>query len=310
MQDRMSQPDPAENVDERRRVEIREREMLRARKAMLERERQLETIREKVSEEQLEKERKLHQQMAAREAMFADRENALMARQHEFEMQLSRRQSEIEMLRKHLTEEVSSREAKLQEAVAALEQEKERYNIEGRKRIEATSKNYVTKALTLLEKKEGAFHTMSKLWASVGALSLMAGLVFFSYMWWSGASAIPEPLTWEFIILSLTKGVVAVALLGALARYAFLFSTSYMREALKNADRRHAINFGEFYLESYGAAADWLQVKDAFANWNTLGSNAFTSSPSASFKLADLEQAAAVIEKVRDSLVKPPRAEA
>lgn len=309
MQERMSQSDRADTLEERKRLELHEREMLRARKAMLERERQLEQIREKLSEEQLEKERKLHQEMAAREALFAEREHALMARQREFEMQLARRQSEIEMLRKHLTEEVSSREAKLQEAVAALEQEKERYNIEGRKRIEATSKTYVSKALTLLEVKEAAFHKMSKLWAGVGALSLIVGLVFFAYMWWSGVSAIPDPLSWEFIILSLTKGVVAVALLGALARYAFLFSTSYMREALKNADRRHAINFGEFYLESYGAAADWSQVKDAFANWNTMGSNAFSAAPIPSFKLTDLEQAAAVIEKVRDSLVKTPRAE-
>jgi hypothetical protein len=49
-----------------------------------------------------------------------------------------------------------------------------------------------------------------------------------------------------------------------------------MREALKNADRRHAINFGKFYLESYGAAAEWSQVKEAFEHWNITGENAFS----------------------------------
>jgi hypothetical protein len=57
-----------------------------------------------------------------------------------------------------------------------------------------------------------------------------------------------------------------------------LFSNSYVKEALKNADRRHAINYGKFYLESYGAAADWSQIKEAFEHWNIDGSNA-TSKP-------------------------------
>ena len=41
-----------------------------------------------------------------------------------------------------------------------------------------------------------------------------------------------------------------------------------MVEALRNADRRHAISFGEFYLRAYGANADWKEVKEAFQHWN------------------------------------------
>jgi hypothetical protein len=41
-----------------------------------------------------------------------------------------------------------------------------------------------------------------------------------------------------------------------------------MVEALRNADRRHAISFGEFYLRARGASIDWSEVKDAFQHWN------------------------------------------
>lgn len=111
-------------------------------------------------------------------------------------------------------------------------------------------------------------------------------------------------ITWEVIVFSVVKGLIAVSLLGALARYAFLLSNSYVREALKNADRRHAINFGKFYLESYGAAAEWSQVKEAFEHWNISGSNAFSQPDEIQFDAASTGKLVSLLEQFSRSLPK------
>ena len=205
-------------------------------------------------------------------------------------------------LRTKLEHEVVTRESQLQDALQQLKLEKERYTEEGRKKIERTSKDYVADTLSALDRKEVQFHLISKIWSGIGAASLAGGLGFFGYVTISSFSNIPNPVTWEFITFSIFKGLIAVALFAALAKYAYLFSNAYMREALKNADRRHAINFGKFYLESYGAAAEWAQIKEAFEHWNIIGTNAFTKSEESQMDITMLEKAAATIEKIRKSL--------
>lgn len=265
--------------------------------------------RETVRVEQLMREKKLQEETKARETVFADREEILKRRQNEFEKMLMQREQEVETLRSHLRHEVSQREAKLQEANLELKQEKDRYNQENRERLDRTSKKYVEDALTSLHRQETKFHTISENWSAVGAGALIVGLVFFAFITLSSWLTLPATITWEFIVFSVAKGLVAVSLLGALARYSFLFSNSYVREALKNADRGHAINFGKFYLESYGAAADWSQVKEAFEHWNISGSNAFSRSAEVQFDTASMEKAVALVEQFSKSLSKPKAGE-
>lgn len=305
MQDRMEESRQLEfAAQESKRQSEREKEFIRTAKIITERERDIESLRAKIREEQLAREKEIQRELEAREALFAERERKLLERQREFEHQLMRRQDEAESLRHRLAEEVAVREARLQQAAIELEQEKERYKEDSRKRIEQTSKDYVAEALELLDRKEGEFHQISKAWAGLGALALVSGLAFFGYITLTTTVTASPAISWEYIVYSVSKGLIAVALLAALARYAFLFSNSYMREALKNADRRHAINFGKFYLESYGAAAEWSQVKEAFANWNTTGSNAFSPSEDVNLDITALEKATALFERVAKSLPK------
>lgn len=98
------------------------------------------------------------------------------------------------------------------------------------------------------------------------------------------------------------KGVVGLALFAALSKYAYSLGNSYMREALKNGDRRHAINFGKFYLESYGAAADWGQIKEAFEHWNIEGANGFGKTDETQIDLTALEKVAITLEKIGKAL--------
>jgi hypothetical protein len=286
------------------RLSNRERELHDYRELMEIQQTEFDAYRKRAKEEQLAREAEFQKELEAREKMFAQREKQLASRQREFEQHLMHRQAETEHLRERLQTEIAERESKVQQALIDLAREKERYNEESRKKIELTSKDYVADALDTLDKKETQFHRISKIWSAIGAASLAGSIGFFGYITLSSAVSLPNPITWEFIAFSVFKGVVAVALLAGLAKYSFLFSSSYMQEALKNADRRHAINFGKFYLESYGAAAEWSQVKEAFEHWNITGSNAFKRSDEAMPDMSALEKAVALVERAGKAIPK------
>jgi hypothetical protein len=306
MQDRMEEDRlNALGREERTRLQSRQRELHEYRELMEMQQREFEAYRKRAKEEQLAREAEFQKELEAREQMFAKREKQLAARQRDFEQHLMNRQAETEKLREHLQIEVAEREAKLQQALIELAQEKERYNEESRKKIERTSKDYVADALDTLDKKESQFHRISKIWSVIGAASIALSIGFFAYLTLSSAISLPTTITWEFLAFSVFKGLVAVALLAGLAKYSFLFSSSYMQESLKNADRRHAINFGKFYLESYGAAAEWSQVKEAFEHWNITGSNAFKRPDESMPELSTLEKAVALIERAGKAIPKP-----
>lgn len=302
MQDRMEESRLKDfSNQEEKIINARERELLRYRDVMQKQEQELDAYRARLKEEQLQREKEMQKELEAREKFFADREKKLLERQRSFEKHLMHRQAEAEELRDHLQKEVSNREAKLQQALIELQQEKDRYNEENRKKLERTSKDYVSDTLETLRAKETQFHHIAKLWSCVGAGAMALGVVFFGYITLVSANTLPEKITWELLAFSVFKGLIAIALLAGLAKYSLLFSRSYMQEALKNADRRHAINFGKFYLESYGAAAEWSQVKEAFEHWNIDGANAFTNFDGPS-DVSSLEKAVAVVERANKAM--------
>lgn len=75
-------------------------------------------------------------------------------------------------------------------------------------------------------------------------------------------------MSWPLLSFYALKGAIIFGLVAFLSRYAFLQSGNYMAESLRTTDRIHAIKFGQFFVKTYGAAADWPQVKEAFSNWN------------------------------------------
>ncbi len=265
-------------------------------------ERTLDQARAKFKEEQLAREQAIQREVEEREKFFAARERKLFDRQKEVEQQLLKRQQESEHLRMRLESEIFDREARLSEAMKQLEVEKARYTEESRKKIESKSKDYVAAALDALDHKESQFHRLSKFWSLLGAISLFAGIVFFGYVTVTSFAALPSVLSWEFITLSTFKGLVGLALFAALSKYSYLFGNSYMREALKNGDRRHAINFGKFYLESYGAAAEWAQIKEAFEHWNIASTSAFGKPEDSQVDLTGLEKVASALENIGKAL--------
>ncbi|MDR9851841.1 hypothetical protein [Herbaspirillum huttiense] len=202
---------------------------------------------------------------------FAKREDALMRRElslRKKEEDFQAHQSAMAKAQEALDLEVIEYRKKMADERAALDAEKQRYTQESKKQIQQKSEKYVSQALDSLGLKEKGFHRFSAVWSGIGALSIFGAFIISG---WATLRFIPDlshSLSWEYLSFISIRGLVLVGLSLALARYSFLLSERYIKEALKNAERRHAIRFGAFYLDSYGAAADWNQVKEAFKDWN------------------------------------------
>lgn len=284
------------------RLDMREKDLLDYRRHIQEQEKQLDDYRSKLKHEQLLREKEFQKELDEREKFFATREKKLLERQREFEEHLLLREKESEHLRARLENELVAKHSELEHMKSTLQKEKELYREESRKKIETTSKDYVVEALDILGKKETEFHSWSKIWAWIGAGALAVGLIFFVFITFYAIVELPNPISWEFIVFAFFKGLIAVGLFGALAKYALIFSKSYMKEALKSADRRHAINFGKFYLESYGAAADWSQIKEAFEHWNITGEGDLTKPVQTELDTPTIEKLTSALEVIGKSL--------
>ncbi|EKO3612147.1 hypothetical protein M3914_003358 [Vibrio metschnikovii] len=246
-----------------------------------EQERELNQNRKRLKEQQLIHEKELMLDTRERENFYEEREKELMSRRNQMELRLKEQKDEL--TQKQI--EILEKERMLEAAYIELAQERERYTEENRKQIESKSQEYVTRALSGLEAKENSFHWLSKMWAGLGALSIVLGVVFMIMSTFYGVNSFhnSQDFSWVYFLYVTFRGLIVVAMFIAFARYAFIFSNSYMHESLKNSERRHAINFGKFYLEAYGANASWEQVKEAFQHWNISSDSAFTKRNASDF---------------------------
>lgn len=132
--------------------------------------------------------------------------------------------------------------------------------------VEENSSNYIEDAIDLQQTSEKRNRRAATVWYIAGFLSLLGGLAFVGYS--VSALVLSAATNWvDFAILAM-KSFIVVGILGACSKYAFSLGKSYMSEALKSADRIHAISFGKFYLKVYGAKATWPEVREAFQHWN------------------------------------------
>lgn len=244
-------------------------------------EQELNLNRKRLKEEQFRHDKDLMIDNRERERFYDEREKELMSRRNDMELRLKEQKDELLQKKKEILE----KESLLEFSYIELAQERERYTEENRKQIERKSQDYVNTALTGLEAKENSFHWLSKMWSGLGALSIFLGVIFMVVSTFYGADSFHnlQGFSWAYFLYTTFRGLIIVAMFIAFARYAFIFSNSYMHESLKNSERRHAINFGKFYLEAYGANASWEQVKEAFQHWNISSDSAFTKKNASDF---------------------------
>lgn len=255
------------------------------------------------------RERELRDSWEIRAQSVAEQEQALASRAEEVERKLEIERIQVEEKRREYLE--GRREVEVLQH--ALEQERLRLTQEAQEALQHNSRRFVGSALKILGDKEAHFHGIGLWWAVGGAAALLVGVVIVVLTMINSAETYHQAAGagLGYYFFHLFRGLVVVGLCGALARYAFIFSNSYMHESLKVGERAHAIRFGEFYLDTYGANAQWEQVKEAFAHWNIIGQSAFSKQESAGVDPAVTGMAEKVLDKaveVASAAVKKPPA--
>jgi len=263
-------------------------------------ERQLEELKTRLRKEQAEREASFQAELLEERNRVREQQAQLQAHLKSSEMAFSSQLSELERERHRLSQELQEREQLLQESFEELEREKKKYTEESRRKIESNSTAYVNDALQALDTAAKKYHDISRNWSISGLVSLFAGVGAATYFGLIGFLPVAGTTTveWSQVVFFGFKGLIVIGLFVAIAKYCFTYGQSFMHESLKNSERKHAINFGKFYLESFGANAEWSQVKDAFEHWNIAPSSAFSNNDSDKFDPKTIERASQLIDSL------------
>jgi nucleotide-binding universal stress UspA family protein len=165
----------------------------------------------------------------------------------------------------HTTEQIAEKISIALEKQAGVFKAKEEERTALQQKVEVSAASFIEKSLLELRERETTYRRLAYFWYSVAYATLVASAAFGV---WRLLIQPTTPKDWSGLVEFAISGLLVLALLIGLAKYAFTLGKSFMVEALRNADRRHAISFGEFFLRAYGAHAQWSEVKEAFQNWN------------------------------------------
>lgn len=180
-------------------------------------------------------------------------------------------------------------------------QEEKRQKIQ--ENVENSAATYIKKSLLELREREVSYRRLAYFWYSIAYLTLLISVGFGV---WRALIVGPQNINWESLLGLAISSVVVIILLIALAKYAFTLGKSFMVESLRNADRRHAISFGEFYLQAFGASADWKEVKEAFQHWNIDKGSHFIGQNTSEFDPQIINIAAELAKIIADKYKKHP----
>jgi len=174
--------------------------------------------------------------------------------------------------RENLKEAASAVSVALSQAMARTRvRQQEREKIQGR--LERNAAEFVKTSLKRLTDREVTYRTYALANYTLAGAALLFGIAF--AVWRFGVATSLGDKEWVHLARLVVAGIFVVGLASGFARFAFTLGKSYMVEALRNAERAHAISFGEFYLNAFGEQADWAQVQEAFKNWNIDVGSAF-----------------------------------
>lgn len=143
------------------------------------------------------------------------------------------------------------------------------------KQFESDLSTYVADVIDALKQREKKNKNIGQIWYILGYIALLAGVIF-GVVGFINIVDNPELAIGGYVILSL-KSLITIGLLIALSKYAFNLGKSYTNEALKNADRIHALSFGEFYLKAFREKVSYDQIKEVFQHWNINNESFFST---------------------------------
>jgi hypothetical protein len=250
-----------------------------------------------------EREVSLRKDIEIQQATLYEREGASRAQRAALEDRARSLEKEHTELRQQLIKGTIDQE----KSQADLIRQKEQYEAEFQTRMEAKAAEFVDDALGSLSSNGKRFEIIGSVWAIAGLLAVIAGLILAFILSQQGTNSIVanKDISWALILFFTAKGAILLGLVVAVVRLCSKMARNYLHESIKNGERRHAINYGKFYLSTYGAGTDSEKLKDVFSQWNIEGTSAFSEkddSPPDTLKFDLTEVSKTVIESVQKAM--------
>lgn len=151
---------------------------------------------------------------------------------------------------------------------------------EVRERVERNAAHFISGSLNELRSREKVNRRIAYVWYSSAYIFLLVGI---GYGFFRATELSKIRGDWAAVGELFVLSLIVVGFLGAAAKLSFMLGKGFMVEALRSADRIHAISFGEFYLNAFGEHAEWEQVREAFQHWNIDRGSSFISQATTDF---------------------------
>jgi|GEM_PF-5981847 len=190
-------------------------------------------------------------------------------------------------------ENITAFDLKMKELLRAKEAEAAETE-EKKQVVRQSASEYSKEVIAGLTAREQILRRISIVWSVVGFGAIVAGMVIASTAF---AKFGGETSEWIPVVSRAVKYAFIAALLAAAARYAFMFARAYMNEAMKAADRIHAVRFGDLFLKIFEQSFTKEDFKEVFQFWNTKGDNSILALKAEEFDPKVLENLRTLLGK-------------
>lgn len=168
---------------------------------------------------------------------------------------------------------------------------------ERREILERVASEFIAQSQENLKSRERKYRNLATMWYLFACGVMIAGV---GLSLWRVNSVDYSSSNIYSLVEVIFLGAISVGIILAIAKFSFTLGKSYMVESLRNADRSHAISFGEFYLKSYGSESEWGELKEAFQHWNIDSGSVFSDQKTADFDPKLIETAMALAKLMTD----------
>lgn len=141
-------------------------------------------------------------------------------------------------------------------------------------RIDEKIPTYVNNVKSELGSDDTHFIRMSIIWAVAGVIFGLSAVGMSIYTLFLKIDF--SNITTSELIYIFTRGIIGILILSWLSFICLGNSKKYTHESIRRKDRRHALMFGQVYLQIYGATASKEDAILVFKDWNMSGDSAFS----------------------------------
>ncbi|EPA4280236.1 hypothetical protein ACQ3X0_002747 [Escherichia coli] len=173
---------------------------------------------------------------------------------------------------------VSEKEALLEQSVSRIKQlEASNNELQSRvqqERIDEKIPGYVDSVKSELSSDDLYFIKMSQVWAFAGCFCGVLAVVASFYTLYATVDF--NNLKGFELVYIFTRGLIGISILSWLAYICLGNSKKYTHESILRKDRRHALMFGQVFLQIYGSTSTKEDAVLVFKDWNMSGNSAFS----------------------------------